>query len=183
LHLVSREACALGLVLSIALGAAGCASAGGRRASLSPLDASECAKLATGLLPNGRSAIAEFDSAYARALRNPNRRGEKSDTLRLDREPFLLNGDFIAGQMGNFYPPALLEMKRGGTTMLAMLIHADGTPDPIRVFRSSREVSLDEASVSTAEQFRFSPGIYRGCPVFVFVLMPVNWVPGPPPRR
>jgi outer membrane biosynthesis protein TonB len=65
--------------------------------------------------------------------------------------------------------------------MMGVLVAVDGTPARIRVFRSSGMRSLDQASVYVTEQFRFSPGIHRGCPVYSFVMMPVNWEPGPPP--
>jgi outer membrane biosynthesis protein TonB len=65
--------------------------------------------------------------------------------------------------------------------MVAMLIRADSIAAPARVVRTSGINALDVASLEVVKEFRFSPGIYRGCPVWTFTQMPITWSPGPPP--
>ena len=166
--------------LALAVAASGCASSGGSSAALPPLPPEECARLAQGGTPKGVNMIESFDSLFdAAQKRSPRDRPNPED--RLDRAPSLLNGRSIANFVSNAYPRDLLLARRGGSTMMAVLVAADGTPARIRVFRTSGIRSLDDASIYVTEQFRFSPGVYRGCPVYTFVMMPVNWDPGPPP--
>ena len=167
--------------IALLLLAAACATSGAPRTAREPLPPEMCARLAQGWTHEGISMIESFDSLFDVAQRRaPGERQDPED--RMDKAPALLNGRSIASFVSNAYPRDLLFARRGGSTMMAVLVAADGTPARIRVFRSSGIRSLDEASVFVTEQFRFSPGIYRGCPAYTFVMMPVNWDPGPPPQ-
>jgi TonB family protein len=160
---------------------ASCASSGAARVAREPFPPEMCARFAQGWTHEGISMIESFDSLFDIAQRrSPGERPDPED--RMDRAPALLNGRSIANFVSSAYPRDLLFARRGGSTMMAVLVAADGTPARIRVFRSSGIRSLDEASIYVTEQFRFSPGIYRGCPAYTFVMMPVNWDPGPPPQ-
>lgn len=166
------------LLHAVTLG--GCASSAATPASLAPLDATQCEAFAAGMGPSGKSMIESFDSLYAAGLAGQRQRAQDPAT-RLEKPPTLLNGRALAGFMTTYYPPALVRAQRGGRALLAMLVRTDGTADPIRVLRSSGVTELDLASVEVARHFRFSPGVFRGCPVFTFVMMPVTWNPGQAP--
>ena len=164
------------------LGAAACATAGDpRETEVGPMSAEECAREAQGISRNGRSASETFDSTFAEAQRRTTPPEPKPGEPKLDRPPALAKGAAIGPAMSRLYPPELLFTRRGGVAMMALLIRSDGWPDKIRVLRSSGFPTLDAASVEVARQMRFSPGVYRECPVWVFTLMPITWQPGPPP--
>ena len=165
--------------LLLLLGA--CAPAGRQAAALGPMSAEECAREAQGISRDGGSASESFDSSFARAQRREPPPPPGPDAPRLDRAPAIANGAAIQSAMARLYPPELLFTRRGGSTMMAVLVRADGWPDKVRVLHSSGMPALDAASVEVARQLRFSPGVYRGCPVWVFSVMPINWEPGPPP--
>ena len=111
------------VILFLPCGAYGCAPSAVGRAAVQPPDPAECARLAAEVEPSGRSHVEAFDSMFREVVRNPNRRSNAPDSLRLQR-----------------------------------------LPAPVNV-----------------SDFPFSPGIYHGCPVFAFTMMPITWNPGPPP--
>ena len=163
-------------VFTLALTTTACAATS-NHAALPPLDPSECPAWADGRTGDGRSIVESFDSLYLATLSRREMEPVTDPEERLSKKPELINRSAAADFMQRSYPPALMAANRGGTAMVAFLVRADGTPDPIRLLRTSGITELDLATVEAVKRFRFSPGIFRGCPVTVFVAMPVTWAP------
>lgn len=123
---------------------------------------------------------AGLDSTLAKH-RDGRRNADRADE-RLDRAPRLTNGSGLGRYMTIFYPPRLLQQRRGGRTRLLFFVGPDGSTPAFRVFDSSGAPELDLASIRTFREARFSPGLYKGCAVWVTSVMPITWEPGPPPR-
>jgi outer membrane biosynthesis protein TonB len=102
---------------------------------------------------------------------------ERLDPGRLDRAPKLLNAESIQRWMSINYPPTLLSQGVGGTTTLLYFARPDSTPAMIRVLHSSGWSELDLASVRVIQESKMAPGIYRGCPVWAVITMPITWAP------
>jgi TonB family protein len=164
----------LGLLTLLCLPA--CASA----PALTPYTTAECTALQERLL---RESIAKFDSVYRATLaRRPGDPvPDAPDSMRLSRRPSLRNGEAISSWMTNLYPPSAQMEGRVRTAVILFMSQPDGTANPVRILRSSGRADLDQATLQMARDFRFFPGIHRGCEVTVLTEMPVTWNPAARP--
>jgi TonB family protein len=119
---------------------------------------------------------ASLDSAGV-IFRQGRRPAITDSTKRLERNPRLLNQQWVEARMSELYPPELSRSMIGGRTILGFFIRPDSTTDKMRVLRSSGHVELDRASVQVIQAARMAPGEYHGCAVWTLTVMPVNWVP------
>lgn len=71
------------------------------------------------------------------------------------------------------YPTAAIEKHAQGTTMLLVLIGADGQPLKTRIKQSSGYKSLDQAALAAAQKWRFKPKTIDGKPKKVWAQIPV----------
>ena len=154
----------------------GCASA----PRLPPYTAEECAALQE---RNLRASIANFDSIFlATSSRRPGTpEPEVPDSMRLDRRPAMRSGEAISSWMTALYPSAAQMEGRVRTAVISFYARPDGTADPVRILRTSGRADLDQVTLQMARDFRFNPGIHRGCAVTVFAEMPITWNPAPRP--
>jgi TonB family protein len=123
---------------------------------------------------------ARLDSAAAWFLEP--RMSDVDTTVRLDREPELLDARSLRRLMNQYYPPKLRHQGIGGTTVVVFFSPPDSTPTKIRVIRSSGSGELDLASVRVIQASRVAPGVYHGCPLWIPIAIPITWQ-SPWPRR
>ena len=89
--------------------------------------------------------------------------------------PRILNRPEVARAMEGAYPPLLRDAGVSGTVRIYFFIDAEGTLVKTVVDRSSGHAALDEAALSVAEIFRFSPALMRGDPVPVWISFPITF--------
>ncbi len=75
------------------------------------------------------------------------------------------------------YPAELACYDVGGTVELIMEVGADGTPQDVRVERSSGQPALDEAALAAVAGWEFTPGTRGGQPVATDLRVPVTFRP------
>lgn len=105
---------------------------------------------------------------------NPNRGGLR---LGLDdgplRPPAAVEGDVFE------FPRGAWEEGIGGTTVLKIMIDADGTVDSAIVLQSSGHKQLDSAAVANASKLLYRPAEQGGEPVPIWGRLPVIYpLPG-----
>jgi TonB family protein len=158
------------------LSLAGCASAGGLANPSAPaLDPAQCATLAEGRLPDGRSIEQAYDSLFALA-RQP---GSNADVtfVPVTRKARLTNATSMAGFMERNYP-TLMRGRRGATELLvAFLVDTRGAPKLIRLLKGSGLADVDRASLDVVEHMEFAPARAGSCVVPMFVQMPITFAP------
>jgi TonB family protein len=72
------------------------------------------------------------------------------------------------------YPEAALRKKIGGTVWLNVLVDEKGGVKSARVLRSDAE-ELNQAAIEAARKYAFTPGMYRGKAIPVWVSIPVEF--------
>lgn len=87
--------------------------------------------------------------------------------------PRILNEEAVVRAMERAYPRPLRDASIGGTVHVLFHIDAEGTVQAFRIDRSSGHESLDDAALSVAEVYRFSPALNRDKRVAVWVAFPV----------
>lgn len=89
--------------------------------------------------------------------------------------PSLMNRDEVISAMESNYPPLLKDAGIGGTVKVYFFIDETGTVQDTRVDESSGHPALDEAALSVAGVFRFSPALNRDQEVPVWVSFPITF--------
>jgi TonB family protein len=89
--------------------------------------------------------------------------------------PSILNRDEVISAMESNYPPLLKDAGIGGTVKVYFFIDETGTVQDTRVDVSSGHQALDEAALSVAGVFRFSPALNQDEGVPVWVSFPITF--------
>lgn len=89
--------------------------------------------------------------------------------------PSILNTEEVVRAMERVYPPFLRDAGVGGTVHVRFHIDAQGVVQDFRIDRSSGHESLDEAALSIADVYRFSPALNRDQTVPVWVTFPITF--------
>lgn len=74
------------------------------------------------------------------------------------------------------YPPISKRLNEQGTSVVRVLVGADGTPKSAEISKSSGFARLDSAAVATALRWRYVPGKRGGVPESMSVNVPIVWV-------
>jgi len=89
--------------------------------------------------------------------------------------PEILNRGEVQRAMVMAYPEILREAGIGGTVRVFFFIDEDGRVLQKVLDQSSGHAQLDEAALSVADQYRFSPGLNRDQRVKVWVSFPITF--------
>ncbi len=87
--------------------------------------------------------------------------------------PTILNGTEIVRAMERAYPAFLRDAGVGGTVQVLFHIDEAGTVQDVRLDESSGHQALDQAALSVANLYRFSPALNRDQRVPVWVSFPI----------
>ena len=90
-------------------------------------------------------------------------------------KPALVNRSAITRLLTRSYPQALRDEGTTGRVTVTMVIDPTGVPRLVTVTGSSGVAEFDEASVRVTRAMRFSPPVQNGTPVWVRVLVPVEF--------
>jgi TonB family protein len=90
-------------------------------------------------------------------------------------KPELVNRSAITRLLTRSYPQALRDEGTTGRVTVTMVIDPTGVPRLVTVTGSSGVAEFDEASVRVTRAMRFSPPVLNGAPVWVRVLVPVEF--------
>lgn len=163
------------LLLGYLLAVGGCASAGGGTpvARISP---TECAALAAGRLPDGRSIAQAYDSLYVLAKERPTLGVDDFVLVPVTRRAQLINQRMLAARMQSSYPLRLLRGGQGGRTRVAFLIGPNGRTFNSQLVRSSGDPTLDAVTLEAVNLMEFTPAQNGDCVVPMFVSMPITWL-------
>jgi protein TonB len=89
--------------------------------------------------------------------------------------PRILNREQIVRAMIDAYPPLLRDAGIGGTVRIFFYIDEDGTVRDTRIDQSSGHQALDDAALSVASVYRFSPALNRDRRLPVWVVFPITF--------
>lgn len=89
--------------------------------------------------------------------------------------PRIRNLDEVVRAMARVYPRALRDAGIGGTVHVLFAIDEDGVVRDFEIDRSSGHQALDDAALSVAEVYRFSPALNRDQRVPVWVSFPITF--------
>lgn len=91
-------------------------------------------------------------------------------------EPVIVLPQIPAGGLSApAYPSQEIRMGHTGTVMISVLIQADGRVGEVRLERSSGYARLDQAAITEAHRWQFTPGTRDGVPVAMWKQMPVTF--------
>jgi len=90
-------------------------------------------------------------------------------------KPELTNRPAIARLLTRSYPRALQEEGRTGRVTVTMVIDPEGVPRLATVTGSSGVPEFDEASLRVVRAMRFTPPVRDGQPVWVRVIVPLEF--------
>ena len=94
------------------------------------------------------------------------------------QEPIWVRGfSRTLAAMNAEYPPLLRGAGIGGTVIVFVFVNELGKLEEVRLQKSSGHRALDEAALTVAEQFDFSPALNRDEPVPVWVQFPITFQP------
>ena len=90
--------------------------------------------------------------------------------------PNILNRREVVAAMEAEYPPLLREAGVGGTVRVYFFIDAEGTVVRTLIDQKSGHPALDDAALSVAGVYRFSPALMRNEPVPVWVSFAITFM-------
>lgn len=93
----------------------------------------------------------------------------------MDVRPAPLNSAEVQRELDRVYPSILKDAGIGGTVEVNFYINEDGKVVNAYVRTTSGHASLDEAAISVAHVFRFSPAMNRDKRVAVWVWFPITF--------
>jgi protein TonB len=73
------------------------------------------------------------------------------------------------------YPPSARQARAEGTTLLRVLVTADGALDEVQIQRSAGHPALDRAAADAVRTWRFEPARNGAVAVAVWVVIPVEF--------
>ena len=89
--------------------------------------------------------------------------------------PSILNREEVISAMLDAYPALLRDAGVGGTVRVYFFIDEDGLVQDTRIHQSSGHAALDDAALTVASVYRFSPALNRDQPVRVWVSFPITF--------
>lgn len=89
--------------------------------------------------------------------------------------PSIQNRDDLVRAMARAYPQLLRDAGIGGTVRVYFFIDEEGVVQDYRIDQSSGHAALDEAALSVASVYRFSPALNRDKHVPVWVSFPITF--------
>ena len=89
--------------------------------------------------------------------------------------PELRNRSEISRLLTRLYPRALREEGRTGRVTVTLVVDPAGVPRLVTVTGSSGIPEFDDASLRVTRAMRFSPPVLNGSPVWVRLLLPVEF--------
>lgn len=89
--------------------------------------------------------------------------------------PSIRNMHELVRAMERAYPPGLRDAGVGGTVRVLFFIDEEGVVQDYRIDESSGYEALDEAALSVARAYRFSPALNRDRRVSVWVSFPITF--------
>lgn len=93
-------------------------------------------------------------------------------------DPRMTNREEIIRQVERVYPALLKDAGIGGSPLINFFLDAEGNVANFYLRTSSGHQALDEAALSVAHLFKFSPAMNRDKAVPVWVYLPVTFRPG-----
>jgi TonB family protein len=91
----------------------------------------------------------------------------------LDADPVLLNSEQIAAEMAQHEPAT--DEETLGDPVLGLAIDRRGVVTHLLVAQSSGSARIDAAAIDVMQSARYSPGVFRGSAVQVYLLLPVHF--------
>lgn len=91
--------------------------------------------------------------------------------------PELKNRDDASAALDQNYPPLLRDAGIGGQVLVWFLIDKTGEVQNATLKETSGHEALDQAALSVARAFRFSPALNRDQPVPVWIALPIVFQP------
>jgi TonB family protein len=95
------------------------------------------------------------------------------------KRPELVDRRAYGTALQESYPAELRSQGIGGTTILWVLLDADGAVENVLIQGSSGYDSLDEAAVAAMREATFSPAMFEETPVPVWIQIPVTFATAP----
>lgn len=89
--------------------------------------------------------------------------------------PSIQNRDDLVRAMERAYPPLLRDAGIGGTVRVFFFIDEEGAVQDFRIDQSSGHEALDQAALSVAQVYRFTPALNRDKRVPVWVSFPITF--------
>ena len=74
------------------------------------------------------------------------------------------------------YPRLARRLGEQGTVLLEVYVTADGSPERIRLHKSSGSPRLDEAARETVKRWKFVPARQGDRPVGAWIVVPIRFV-------
>jgi TonB family protein len=96
---------------------------------------------------------------------------------RFDAAPVLQNAEEMTAALHRVYPAAHRAAGVGGQTYLWILVDPDGAARRAQVNITSGCPELDDAAMRASEVMRFSPAVFEGRTVPVWILIAINFDP------
>ncbi|MFL5540981.1 MAG: energy transducer TonB [Longimicrobiaceae bacterium] len=93
----------------------------------------------------------------------------------LTQKPELTNRPAIVRLLTRSYPQALRDEGKAGRVTVTMLIDPSGVPHLVTVTGSSGVPEFDQASLRVTRAMRFTPPVLNAQPVWVRVVVPVEF--------
>lgn len=91
----------------------------------------------------------------------------------LDADPVLLNAEQIAAQKATYRPAT--EEETLGDPVLGLAIDRRGVVTHLLVAQTSGSARIDNAAIEVMKSARYTPGVFRGSAVQVYLLLPVHF--------
>ena len=146
---------------------------------------------APGTIPDAPSAVAEPTGVVAPEAPQEFEMPPPPEPARPDREeadvsaaptftpftiaPSITNREEVITAMKEAYPASLRDQGIGGTVRVYFFIDAVGEVGDVRIDQTSGNAAIDEAAMSVANAYRFSPAKNKGEPVPVWVSFPITF--------
>ena len=100
-----------------------------------------------------------------------------------DVEPVLENTVEVQQALGREYPESMRLTGHEATVVMWLFVEKDGTVGASQVLKSSEYPAFDEAATKVAERMVFTPAMWKGEPVAVWINQAIVFKPGDPKIR
>jgi len=122
------------------------------------------------------NSVKEGTLAIAQNMKN-----QKDTTDLFNAQPADIMPEIIT-QVKPIYPPQALKDKIEGRVWLKVKVGVNGSPSTVEVVKSSNSI-FDEAAVTAAKQYKFTPARQDDKPVAVWVIIPFKFDLSPDKRK
>ena len=89
------------------------------------------------------------------------------------KNPELLNGEYIATLLDQWYPSQVSRYFTRGTVYVWIYVEVSGRPIEVRLSKGMGEPALDSLTVKVATAAEFSPAMLKGDPIAFWAYLPV----------